>query len=101
MSIIESLEQVAVRKKSTDSERSKPKWSKQDEKLIIDVRVSNIAQIILQFGEDVSLLHSYFPDMTRKQVKRKVKEVLEKRKGLFSKLEQRAERERRKSFFDE
>jgi hypothetical protein len=86
------LEQITARKKSTDSERSKPKWTKADEKFIFEVLFSLYIQLLLQYGEDLSLIHSYFPNLSRKQVRRKVKEIMEKRKSIFEKIEQRAEK---------
>lgn len=59
-----------------------------------------LIQLLIIYGEDLSLIHSYFPDLSRKQVKRKIREILQKRKGFIMKIEESVERERRKSFFD-
>jgi len=47
------------------------------------------------------LFHSRFPNLTPKQIKRKVNEVRIKNSNKIHLLEAKAERERRKSFFDE
>jgi hypothetical protein len=58
-------------------------------------------QLIVRFGTDFTLLQEHFPQKTRKQIKKKYKHIQEHRRHTLQRMEQEAERERRKSFFDE
>lgn len=39
LSLINEIERTAIRKKSSDSEKTKTKWTKQDEDLIFEVNL--------------------------------------------------------------
>lgn len=58
-------------------------------------------KLIVRFGTDFTLIQEYFPHKTRKQIKRKYKDVYEHRQHTLQRIEHEFQRERRKSFFDE
>jgi hypothetical protein len=62
--------------------------------------LSYFIQLIVKFGSDFTLLHSYFPKKTRKQIKKKYREIFETKERKMKKIENDFERERRKSFFE-
>lgn len=44
-------------------------------------------QLIVRFGTDFTLLQEYFPEKTRKQIKKKYKHIQEHKKHLLQRIE--------------
>jgi hypothetical protein len=59
-----------------------------------------LTKLIVRFGTDFTLLQEYFPNKTRKQIKKKYRQLFEHRQHTLQKMEHQFEKERRKSFFD-
>jgi hypothetical protein len=54
--------------------------------------LSHFIQLIVKFGSDFTLLHSYFPKKTRKQIKKKYREIFETKEKKMKKIENEFER---------
>lgn len=58
-------------------------------------------QLIIEYGADLSLIQNFFPSRTRKQIKKKHKDISALRAKTIQRIEQHRARESRKSYFDE
>lgn len=55
----------------------------------------------MEYGPDLSVIQKFFPDRSRKQIKRKHRDISEIMRKLLSREENRIIREDRKSYFDD
>ena len=66
------------------SEMSNSPWTREEERLFYKVKIYINIQLILDYGTDISLIQSFFPNRSRNQIKRKYRDISEiRRKALL------------------
>ncbi|EFX61278.1 hypothetical protein DAPPUDRAFT_274239 [Daphnia pulex] len=58
-------------------------------------------KLIDLYGADFGLIHAYFPERSRKQIRRKYQEMEQRHGKRLQRIELKRDEERRKNYFDQ